>query len=48
MIEGSLEAKLPTIRSIRTDRKAQPGRSSGMEKARREKRRDGEGQKRRQ
>ena len=39
MIEGSLEAKLPTIW---TDGNAQPGRSSEMEKVRREKIRDGE------
>ena len=39
LIEGSLEAKLPTIW---TDGKAQPGRSSGMEKVKREKIRDGE------
>ena len=45
MIEGSLEAKLPTIW---TDGKAQPARSSGMEKVRREKIRDGKGQERRQ
>ena len=37
MIEGSLEVKLPTIW---TEGKAQPGRSSAMEKARREKIRD--------
>ena len=37
MIEGSLEVKLPTIW---TDGKAQPGRSSAMEKVRREKIRD--------
>ena len=41
MIEGSLEAKLPTKW---TDGKAQPERSSDMEKARREKIRDGEDQ----
>ena len=41
MFEGSLEAKLPTIW---TDGKAQPGRSSDMEKVRREKIRDGESQ----
>ena len=40
--EGKLEAKLPTIW---TDRKAQPGRSSAMEKDRSEKIRDGESQK---
>ena len=34
IIEGSLEAKLPTIW---TDGKAQPGRSSDMETVRREK-----------
>ena len=39
--EGSLEAELPTIW---TDGKAQPGRSSDMEKVRREKIRDGEDQ----
>ena len=33
-IEGSLEAKLPTIW---TDGKAQPGRNSDVEKVRREK-----------
>jgi len=38
-----LEAKLSTIW---TDGKAQPGKSSGMEKVRREKIRDGESQKR--
>ena len=37
IIEGSLEVKLPTIW---TDGKAQPGRSSAMEKVRREKIRD--------
>ena len=37
IIEGSLEVKLPTIL---TDGKAQPGRSSAMEKMRREKIRD--------
>ena len=41
MFEESLEAKLPTIL---TDGKAQPGRSSDMEKVRREKIRDGEDQ----
>ena len=41
MIEGSLEAKLPTVW---TDGKAQPGRSSDMETVRREKRRDGKDQ----
>ena len=41
IIEGSLEVKLPTIW---TDGKAQPGSSSGMEKVRREKIRDGEDQ----
>ena len=41
-IEGSLEAKLPTIW---TDGKAQPGRSSDMEKVRRAKIREGEDQK---
>ena len=40
IIEGSLEAKLPT----RADAKAQPGRKSDMEKVRREKIRDGEDQ----
>ena len=45
MVEGSLEAKLPTIW---TDGKAQPGRSSDMQKVRREKIRDGEDQKGRQ
>ena len=35
--QGSLEVKLPTIW---TDEKAQPGRSSAMEKVRREKIRD--------
>ena len=43
LTEGSLEAKLPTIW---TDGKAQPARSSDMEKVRREKIRDGESQKR--
>ena len=42
IIEGSLEVKFPTIW---TDGNAQPGRSSGMEKIRREKIRDGEDQK---
>ena len=37
LVEGSLEVKLPTIW---TDGKAQPGRSSAMEKVRREKIRD--------
>ena len=41
LIEGSLEAKLPTIW---TDGKAQPGRNSDVEKVRREKIRDGEDQ----
>ena len=41
-IEGSLEAKLPTIW---TDGKAQPGRSSDMEKVRGEKIREAEDQK---
>ena len=41
MIEGSLGAKLP---AIWTDGKAQPGKSSGMEKVRREKMRDGKEQ----
>ena len=45
IIEGSLEVKLPTIW---TDGKAQPGSSSGMEKVRREKIRDGEDQEGRQ
>ena len=40
-----MEAKLPTIR---TDGKAQPGRSSEMETVRREKIRDGEDKKGRQ
>ena len=40
-VEGSLEAKLPTIR---TDGQAQPGRSLAMEKGRREKKRDGKDQ----
>ena len=40
-MEGSLEVKLPTIY---TDGKAQPGRSSGREKVRRKKLRDGEDQ----
>ena len=39
MIEGSLEAKLPTIWA---DGRAQPGRNSDVEKVRREKIRDGE------
>ena len=43
IIEGSLEAKLPTIL---TDGKAQPGRSSDRETVRSEKIRDGESQKR--
>ena len=43
IIEGSLGVKLPTIR---TDGKAQTGRSSDMEKVRREKMREGESQKR--
>ena len=48
MIEGSLEAKLPTIW---TDEKhgqeeAEPGTNSNVEKVRREKIRDGESQKR--
>ena len=43
MIEGSLEVKLPTIW---TDGKAQPGRSSDMDKVIREKIRDGESHKR--
>ena len=43
MFQGSLEDKLPTIW---TDGKAHPGRSSAMEKVRREKIRDGESQKR--
>ena len=43
VFEGSLNAKLLTVW---TDGKAQPGRSSGMEKVRREKIRDGESQKR--
>ena len=42
IFKGNLEAKLPTIW---TDGKAKPGRSSGMEKVRREKIRDGEDQK---
>ena len=37
LIEGNLKVKLPTIW---TDGKAQPGRSSAMEKVRREKIRD--------
>ena len=37
MIEGSLEVKLPTVW---TDGKAQPGRSSALEKVRSEKIRD--------
>ena len=41
LIEGSLEAKLPTIW---TDGKAQPGRGLDMEKVRSEKKRDGEDQ----
>ena len=41
LAEGSLEAKLPTMW---TDGKAQPGRSSDMEKVGREKIRDGEAQ----
>ena len=41
IIEGSLEAKLPTIG---TDGKTQPGRNSDVEKVRREKIRDGEDQ----
>ena len=41
IIEGSLEAKVPTVW---THGKAQPGRSSAMEKVRREKIRDGEDQ----
>ena len=43
IIEGSLEAKLPTIWK---DGKAQAGRNSHVEKVRREKIRDGESQKR--
>ena len=43
MIQGSLEAKLPTIW---TYGKAQPGRNSEVEKVRRERIRDGESQKR--
>ena len=43
MIKGSLEVKLPTIR---TDAKAQPGRSSDRVKVRSEKTRQGESQKR--
>ena len=39
IVEGSLEAKLPTIW---TDGDAQPGRNSDVEKVRREKIRDGE------
>ena len=42
MVEGSLEAKLPTI--WRDEKARQLGRSSDMEKVRREKIRDGEGQ----
>ena len=45
MSEGSFKVKLPTIW---TDGKAQLGRSSGMEKVRREKVRDGEDQEGRQ
>ena len=41
LVEGSLEAKL---RTISTDGKAQPGRSSDMEKVRMEKISDGEDQ----
>ena len=41
IIEGNLDVKLPTIW---TNGKAQPGRSSGMEKVRREKMRDEEDQ----
>ena len=43
--EGSLEAKLPTIWA---DGKAQPGRSTDIEKVRREKIRDGEDEEGRQ
>ena len=45
IIEGSFEVKLPTLW---TDGKAHPGSSSGMEKVRRKKIRDGEDQERRQ
>ena len=45
IIEGSFEVKLPTIW---TGGKAHPGSSSGMEKVKREKIRDGEDQERRQ
>ena len=41
VIEGSLEIKFPTIWA---DEKAQPGRSSDMEKVRREKIREGKDQ----
>ena len=43
VIEGSLEARLPTIWA---NGKAQPGRNSDVEKVRRDKIRDGESQKR--
>ena len=45
IVEGRLEAKLPTLW---TDGKAQPGRSTDIEKVRREKIRDGEDEEGRQ
>ena len=45
IVEGSLEAKLPTIWR---DGKAQPGSSSGMETVRRGKLKDGEDQRKRE
>ena len=44
ILEGSLEVELPTVW---TNRKAQPGNTSGMDKSRREKIGDGEDQERR-
>ena len=48
MIEGSLEAKPPTIWTDEkhSQEEAEPGRNSNLEKVRREKIRDGESQKR--
>ena len=48
VIEGSLETKIPTIRTDEKDSQevSEPGRNSDAEKVRREKIRDGESQKR--
>ena len=47
-IEGSVEVKLPTIRTDEnhSQEEAEPGRNSDVEKVRRDKKRDGESQKR--